>query len=161
MELPESLGKFYPEVVQELNDLLSIYQLAPGYGNDDETTYYVRYEEGDDVHWDDLRSIDNRQFISMWENIKDQIIFKGQIYVLEHEKSFRVGRRLPKTVDISDRVARAFRRNSTQSVLQVLGQAYHIMYDPENEASMTQGAISRVVIKNDNMPTLEFIGTQY
>lgn len=35
------LGKFDPQVVEKLNHFFTMYLLAPGYGNDDETTYYV------------------------------------------------------------------------------------------------------------------------
>jgi hypothetical protein len=158
-----NLGVFDQEVVGKLNVLLKKFSIAPGYGNDDECTYYVgRYSKklGCVEDWVSLDCVDEEKwgdtFFEKWNEIKGMTLFTGEIYALECPKYFLVGDKFETKVVTSDRVVRCFRKETTRTVIDVLGQAYHILYDPENRATGTQGAIGKISIKDTTIPTLVF-----
>lgn len=170
------LGTFDLDVLEELNAFLKRYPLAPGYGNDDDGTYYVgRYDPAHEYveDWVSLDQAgeeleDGGEFLESWGKLANKELFRGELYALEHPGSFLVGKGFNTEIETVDRVVRCFRKDTARTVVEVLGQAYHILYDPENLATDTQGVLGKVTVKadvwingtaflvGDHIPTLVF-----
>lgn len=165
----DKLGAFNPTVVECLNKLFKKFPIAPGYGNNDEGTYYVGRcikQLGYVEDWVSLDQVSKekwgKKFLTEWNQIKDMELFVGEIYYLEYPKRFLVGEGFKTEVIMSDRVVRCFRKNTVQTVLDILGQAYHILYNPVNLATDTQGVIGKISINDySEIPTLVFEVTDF
>lgn len=157
-EKASKYGSFDLTVVRELNDFFKKFPLAPGPHDD---SYYVGYNDPDFgcvESWVDFNLVEykpwGKEFLKMWNEMKDRVLFTGQLFGLETFREFYIDGEL---VKISDRVARGYRFDTPVTVLEMLKSAYHVLYDPENLATDTQGVIGSVNIKKrSKIPTLEF-----
>jgi len=156
--MTEQFIGFYSAVVHDLNQLLSQYVLAPGYGNDDESTYWVRPRESKtwvSLDWAGLQESWGMDFVTKWDAIKDCVLFRGDVYILNRPKVCVTNS--GQIVTAQDSILRSFRKNSLQTVIDVLGQAYHVLYDSQNLDTFTQGSVKKIRIdSSQNIPTLVF-----
>jgi hypothetical protein len=155
-----SFGIFHTETIEKLNKLLQRYPLAPGHGIDDENTYCVgRVKKGVVEDWYSLDALDGLKweasFNRRWDEIKEMKMFTGRIFALESPRTFPVGE--GRWIDLPDRVVRGFKWETSRTVLEILGQAYYVLYDPSSDDTFNQGVIGRVYIKKGaEIPTLVF-----
>lgn len=148
-------GSFDTKVLKELEALCQDYFICPGYGDDDETTYFVdsktepsgfiSIQDVDSTPWGD-------DFLDRWNNLKDEVLFTGEIFSIVSKRFVWVN---DKPVKTFDRVVRGFGRAVSKTVLEILGVAYHVLVDPNGSETMTQGYITEIGVGEKNhIPTL-------
>lgn len=156
-----SLGCFNAEVLQRLNVFFKQYALCPSCGDYDDTYYVGLIEENGDVEdWVQVDGVERepwgKDFLAEWNVLQEENLFVGEVFYLEHEKSFFVGENC-ETIETTDKVVRCFRKDSKINVLTVLNGAAFVLFDPENDATEHQGAILSVEeVADAKVPTLRF-----
>lgn len=135
------------------------YRIAPATVDDIEAFYYeVIDDDGMSGGWESLGyGESDRDFKDEFDALSREILFTGEIYILESPKHFLVGKYPYVDVNESDRVVRGFQRGTKVKVLQVLRDAAYVLHDPENDATQHQGAIRSIEIdRSATIPTLKF-----
>lgn len=139
-------SKYNPRVFQRLNNFLSKVMIKPSLDIED-------FEFLKPPYWSDIKDLidrfdDGLLLYSEWQDLKDRIIFCGELLQIQLPITF-YSSSLNKTITIHEKTYDIYDKPARISVVMFLRSASRILWEPIDNSY--NGEISKIVLKKNKL----------